>query len=70
MRQYTSLDARPRRGWLMSGKMKPKCRKIVLCGIVLGLVLAVPACTDFKKDFLCRPEGHCVDARDGGTGYN
>jgi len=54
----------------MSGKMKPKCRKILLCGIVLGLVLALPACTDFKKDFLCRPEGHCVDARDGGTGYN
>jgi len=54
----------------MSGTMKPKCRKIVLCGIVLGLILVLPACTDFKKDFLCRPAGHCVDARDGGTGYN
>jgi len=64
------LDARPRTNRLMSGTMKPKCRKIVLCGIVLGLVLALPACTDFKKDFLCRPAGHCVDARDGGTGYN
>jgi hypothetical protein len=37
-------------------------------GIVAVLVLILPACTDFKKDFLCRPEGHCVDAPDGGTG--
>jgi len=38
--------------------------------IAMGLVLALPACTDFKKDFLCRPAGHCVNAPDGGTGYN
>jgi hypothetical protein len=62
------LDARPRRGRLMSGKMKLLCRKIVLYGIVVGLGLT--ACTDFKKDFLCRPEGHCVNAADGGTGSN
>ena len=54
----------------MSRKMKPVCRKIVFYGIVAGLVLALPACTDFKKDFLCRPAGHCVDAADGGTGSN
>jgi len=28
----------------------------------------LPACTDFKKDFLCRPEGICVNAPDGGHG--
>jgi hypothetical protein len=54
----------------MSGTTKTKCRRILLYGTLLGLVLALPACADFKKDFLCRPEGHCVDARDGGTGYN
>jgi hypothetical protein len=42
----------------------------VLYGIVVGLVLALPGCTDFKKDFLCRPAGHCADAADGGTGSN
>jgi hypothetical protein len=52
----------------MLGTMKPKCRKIVLCGIVLGLALPLPACTDFKKDFLCRPDGHCVNAVAGHTG--
>jgi hypothetical protein len=45
-------------------------RITVRYGIVAGLVLALPACTDFKKDFLCRPAGHCVDAADGGTGSN
>jgi len=30
--------------------------------VVIGLTLALPACADFKKDFLCRPDGHCVDA--------
>src|SRR5262249_1525715 len=65
------LDDCPRRARLMSGTKKPKCRNVVLCGIVLGLVLALGACgTDFKKDFLCRPAGHCVDAADGGTGSN
>jgi len=63
-----ALDAHPRRGRLMSGIMKPLCRKILLYGIVVGLGLT--ACTDFKKDFLCRPAGHCVDAADGGTGSN
>jgi hypothetical protein len=42
----------------------------VLYGIVMGLVLALVACTDFKKDFLCRPAGHCVNAPDGSYGYN
>jgi hypothetical protein len=54
----------------MSGPMKPKCRKIAPYGIVLGLALALPACTDFKKDFLYRPAGHCLDAADNGTGSN
>ena len=55
----------------MSGTIKPKCGRTVLYGTVLGLVLALTACgTDFKKDFLCRPAGHCVDAPDGGTGSN
>jgi len=52
----------------MSGRMKPVWRITVLYGIVLGLVLTLPACTDFKKDFLCRPEGICVNAPDGGHG--
>jgi hypothetical protein len=52
----------------MSGRIKPLCRKIVLYAIVIGLGLA--ACTDFKKDFLCRPAGQCVNAPDGGTGFN
>jgi len=40
----------------------------VLYGIVLGLALMLSSCTDLKKDFLCRPEGHCVNAPDGGHG--
>ena len=64
------LGARPRRGRLISGRMKSVWCITVLYGIVMGLVLTLPACTDFKKDFLCRPEGHCVDAADGGTGSN
>jgi hypothetical protein len=52
----------------MPETMKPQYRKILLYGIVLGLVLALAACTDFKKDFLCRPDGHCVDAVAGHTG--
>ena len=56
-------------GKLMSATMKPVWCKILLYRIVaVGLVLALPACTDIKKDFLCRPEGHCVDAPDGGHG--
>src|SRR5262249_18585289 len=40
----------------------------LFCRIVaIGVTLALPACTDFKKDFLCRPDGHCVDARAGHT---
>jgi hypothetical protein len=34
-----------------------------IIGIVVGLVLTLPACTDLK-DFLCHPQGHCVDAHD------
>ena len=41
---------------------------ILFCRIVvIGLTLALPACTDFKKDFLCRPDGHCVNAVAGHT---
>ena len=54
----------------MCGRMKSVWCITVLYGIVMGLVLTLPACTDFKKDFLCRPEGHCVNAADGGTGSN
>ncbi len=53
----------------MLERMKSVWCITVLYGIVVGLVLALPACTDFKKDFLCRPAGHCVDAPDGGTGF-
>ena len=54
----------------MSGRMKPMWRITALFGIVLGLVLMLPACAnfDFKKDFLCRPDGHCVNATAGHTG--
>jgi hypothetical protein len=37
-------------------------RTISAFGIVALLVLMLPACADFKKDFLCRPDGHCVNA--------
>jgi hypothetical protein len=30
--------------------------------IVALLVLMLSACADFKKDFLCRPDGHCINA--------
>jgi len=55
-------------GKLMSRRRKPVWRKIWLCQIVVGLVVALLACTDFKKDFLCRPNGICVNASDGGHG--
>jgi len=43
-------------------------RSILFCRIVvIGLTLALPACTDFKKDFLCRPDGHWVNAQAGHT---
>src|SRR5262245_54554195 len=51
----------------MSERVKSGWCITVLYGIVVGLVLALPACTDFKKDFLCRTAGHCVNAADGGT---
>jgi hypothetical protein len=54
----------------MLERMKSVWCITVLCAIAMGLVLALPVCTDFKKDFLCRPAGHCVNAPDGGTGYN
>jgi hypothetical protein len=41
---------------------------IVLYRIVVALVLTLTACEDFKKNFLCRPDGHCVNAPDGGHG--
>jgi hypothetical protein len=49
----------------MSGRMKP--RKILLYGLVVGLVLTLSACSDFVKNFLCYPDGHCVDAPDRNT---
>ena len=52
----------------MSGRKKPARRKIVRYGTVAGLFLTLTACTDFKKDFLCRPQGICVNAPDGGHG--
>jgi hypothetical protein len=58
------------RGRLMSQKLKSVWYITVLYAIAVGLVLALPACGDFKKDFLCRPAGVCVDAADGGTGSN
>jgi hypothetical protein len=42
--------------------------KTVLSAIAVALVLTLTTCEDFKKDFLCRPEGHCVNAPDGGHG--
>jgi hypothetical protein len=51
------------RGRLMSEGTIGAWRVIGLRGIVLGLILMLPACTDFK-DVLCRPQGHCVDAPD------
>ena len=43
-------------------------RSILFCRIVvIGVTLALAACTDFKKDFLCRPDGICVNARAGHT---
>jgi hypothetical protein len=52
----------------MSGRMKPARWKIVLYGVVVGSLLMLTACADFKKDFLCRPDGHCVNASPGHTG--
>ena len=70
-RRYADVDkARPRRGEPMPERMKPVWRKILLYPIFVGLALTLSACTDFKKDFLCRPEGHCVNAPDGGHGVN
>jgi hypothetical protein len=41
----------------------------LLCRIVaIGLTLALPACADFKKDFLCRPNGICPNVQSGHTG--
>jgi hypothetical protein len=43
-------------------------RSILFCRIVvIGLTLALAACADFKKDFLCRPDGHCLNATAGHT---
>ena len=39
--------------------------------VVIGWILALSACApdfDFKRDFLCRPDGHCVNASPGHTG--
>jgi hypothetical protein len=45
----------------MSERMKAVWRFIVLYGIVAGLVLALPACTDVAEKYLCRPAYHCPD---------
>lgn len=54
----------------MSGRMKLKLVYgiTVVYGVVVALVLTLPACTDVK-DFLCRPAGHCVNAPDRNTNY-
>lgn len=52
----------------MSGRTKPVCGIAVLYGVIVALVLTLPACTDVN-DFLCRPAGHCVDAPDRNTSY-
>jgi hypothetical protein len=53
-----------RAGRLLSRRHSRLSRSILFCRIlVIGLTLALPACTDFKKDFLCRPDGHCVNAQ-------
>jgi hypothetical protein len=48
---------------LGSEETKGVARIIGQCGIVVGLTLTLPSCTNMK-DFLCRPQGHCVDAPD------
>jgi hypothetical protein len=48
----------------MSGRMKSVRDKILLCWLVVALALHLPACTDLKKDFLCRPAGQCINAPD------
>ena len=48
--------------------MQSAWRNIVLYRVLVGLILTISACADLKKDFLCRAEGHCVDAPDGGHG--
>jgi hypothetical protein len=37
-------------------------RAIAVYGILAVLAPILPGCADFKKDFLCRPDGHCVNA--------
>ena len=53
---------------MMLGRARAICRTIGVYMFVALLALILSGCADFKKDFLCRPEGHCVDAPDGGTG--
>jgi hypothetical protein len=60
----------PKSAKRMSRRTKPLWRATALYGIVPGLVLILPACADFKKDFLCRPNGICVNATAGHTGIN
>ena len=68
-RRYADVDnARPRRGKPMPERMKPVWYKILLYPIFVGLALTLSACTDLKKNFLCRPDGVCVNAPDGGHG--
>jgi hypothetical protein len=58
----------PQRAKPTSERMKPAWRAIVLYRVVVGLILTISAGTEFKKDFLCRPDGHGVNAPDGGHG--
>jgi hypothetical protein len=64
------MVAQKGKGKLISKRIKPVWRKTLLWQIVVGLVLALLACTDLKKNFLCRPDGHCVNAPDGGHGID
>jgi hypothetical protein len=52
----------------MLERLRPVWRKIVLYPIFVGLALTFLACTDLEKNFLCRPDGHCIRAPDGGHG--
>ena len=68
MRYANADNPRSRRGEPMLEHMRLVWCKILLYPIFVGLALTLPACTDLKKNFLCRPEGHCVNAPDGGHG--
>ena len=52
----------------MSGR-KPVCKTLFYRIVFVGVILTSRSAQTFKKDFLCRPAGHCVNAADGGSSY-